>query len=189
LPLRPPLPAAILEVADQFLLFGVDGYDRLLRVQRDRDRIIDVAKLGIPIRVRIAFARFAIGLQAEVQLMQQFANHRPADLMALRAQFGGEPTQALAGPAQRRLGIAALGRLNQNQQSLQQLRIAFHQRLAAAAAAANLSRGQLLVPGQLVQPTTDRAGRNPGRARHRRDPTIAGSPGLRRRKNAPTSFV
>ena len=59
------------------------------------------------------------------------ANHRVADPMPLRAEFGCEPTQALAGPRQGRLRVAVLGRLGQSQQRLNQLLITLHQRLAS----------------------------------------------------------
>jgi hypothetical protein len=51
---------------DKFLLLGIDGYDRLLLDQRCLDQIIDVAKLGVSIRMAVAFSGLAIGLQAEV---------------------------------------------------------------------------------------------------------------------------
>src|SRR5260370_17053301 len=50
---RPPLPTAILEVADQFFLLGVDGDNRLLLVERSLDHPVDVPKLCIPIRVPV----------------------------------------------------------------------------------------------------------------------------------------
>jgi hypothetical protein len=73
------------------------------------DQIIDVAKLGVSIRMAVAFSGLAIGLQAEVQLMQQLTNYGTTDRMTLRAQFGGEPTHALVCPAQWRLRIARGG--------------------------------------------------------------------------------
>src|SRR6202040_3081461 len=85
LALRPPLPAAILEVTDQLLLLGIDGNDRLLPDQCCLDQIIDVAKLGVSVRMAVAFSGLAIGLQAEVQLVQQLTNHGTADRMTLRA--------------------------------------------------------------------------------------------------------
>jgi hypothetical protein len=62
---RLPLAPTILEVADQLLLLGVDGDDRLLPGQCGADQLIDVAKLRIPIRMAVALSRLAIGLQTE----------------------------------------------------------------------------------------------------------------------------
>ena len=85
---RAPLPTAILEVADQLFLLGVDGNNRLLLFERSLDHSVDVAKLGIPIRVAVTFSGLAVSLQAKVQRLQQLANHRMTDPMPLRAKFG-----------------------------------------------------------------------------------------------------
>src|SRR5260370_36959535 len=126
LPLRPPLPAAILEVTDQLLLLGIDGNDRLLLDQCCLDQIIDVTKLGVSIWMAVAFSSLAIALQAEVQLVQQLTNHGTTDRMTLRAQFRGEPTHAPVGPAQWRLRIAARRPLNHGQQTLHHSSVTLH---------------------------------------------------------------
>src|SRR6202042_3029561 len=167
---RPPLPTAILEVADQLFLLGVDGNNRLLLFERSLDPPVDVAKLGIPIRVAVTFSGLAVSLQAKVQRLQQLANHRMTDPMPLRAKFGCEPTQALAGPTQGRLRVAALGRLDQSQQRLHQLLITLHQRLASTPSAANLPLCRFHLLGKLFQSAIDRARRHPGRPPHRGDP-------------------
>jgi hypothetical protein len=130
LPLPPPLPAGILEIPDQLLHLGVDGDDRLLLGQRSLRHLVDATKLRIPIGVALPRAGLAVALQAEVQPFQQLPDHRVADRMTLGTQFRGKPTQALARPAQRRLRIAAFGRLDQGQQRLDQAAIVFRERLA-----------------------------------------------------------
>jgi hypothetical protein len=52
---RPPLPATVLEVADQFLLFGVHRDHRLAVGQASLRRRIDELELGIAVGVAVAF--------------------------------------------------------------------------------------------------------------------------------------
>src|SRR6266481_5660948 len=117
------------------------------------------------------------------------ANIRMADPMPLRAKLGCESTQALAGPTQGRLRVAALGRLDQSQQSLHQLLITLHQRLASTPRAANLPQCRVQFLGKLFQSAIDRARRNPSRPPYRGDPTVSRSLRLGRRKYSATSFV
>jgi hypothetical protein len=91
--------------------------------------LLDVQKLRVPVRMIAALPGFAVGLQAEVLLRQQFTNDGAADRMALCGQFRRKSPEALAGPAQCRHRIASLRRLNQRQQQPGARR---HQRLATA---------------------------------------------------------
>jgi hypothetical protein len=59
-----PLLAIVLIVANEFLLLGVNGYDRLTRAQERRGLRVDVAKLRITIDVLASFPRLGVGLQA-----------------------------------------------------------------------------------------------------------------------------
>jgi hypothetical protein len=81
--------APVLEIADQFILLGIDRDRRLAGRQRRLHPIIDVAELCIAIRMTGPFARLAVGLQAVIELMQQFADHRTTDLVAHIAQAFG----------------------------------------------------------------------------------------------------
>ena len=72
-------------------------------------------ELRIAVRMTVALAGLAVGLQAELLLMQQFANHGTADPMALCHQGQRQLRQNLAGLAQRRHRIAALARVHQRQ--------------------------------------------------------------------------
>ena len=49
-----PLPAAVLEVADQFLLLGVHRDDRLAPPLERSDLAVDVLELGVAVGVRAA---------------------------------------------------------------------------------------------------------------------------------------
>src|SRR5208282_5943375 len=54
----------VLEVADEFLLFGVDRNCRLFRSERALHSIVDVMKLCVAIWMARAFQRLAIALKA-----------------------------------------------------------------------------------------------------------------------------
>ena len=76
-----------------------------------------------------------VGLQAEAAPVPQLAHQRAADRMALGLKLVGKLAQALAGPAQRPLWIAARGRLDQSLPIAHQVGISLAGRLAAAACA------------------------------------------------------
>src|SRR2546425_122697 len=71
----PPLPAIVLEIAHQFLLFRVNRNDRFIRNQERLGLRIDVLKLGVTIDVLVSFARFAVGLQAITHAAQKLADN------------------------------------------------------------------------------------------------------------------
>ena len=64
LALRAPLPTAVLEIADQLLLLGIDRDRRLLGGDRRLDPLVDVAKL----RVAVGVARALSGLRLDCRL-------------------------------------------------------------------------------------------------------------------------
>src|ERR671911_2727336 len=70
-----PLPAAVPEVADQFLLLGVHRDHRLRLGQRRGNALADGGERRIAIRVAAALPGRAVGLQAELLLLQQFADN------------------------------------------------------------------------------------------------------------------
>src|SRR6202049_5363286 len=74
LPLGPQLTAAILEVADKLLLLRVDGDHRLSGSLERLHLGVDMLELRVAIRVAGPFARLAVGLQAEVEALQQAAD-------------------------------------------------------------------------------------------------------------------
>jgi hypothetical protein len=189
LPFRSPLAATILEVADELLLFGVDGDDRLLPSKCGADQLVDVAELLIPIRMAVALASLAISLQTEALFLQQLADDCTADRVALRMQLGFEPTQAFARPAQPRLRITACGRLHQSQQSIQQSRVSFDQRPATPAGVANQPGWRSRAVGKFPQRTADRARRYAGRTPDGSDSAVSGGLRLRCRKHPATPFI
>ncbi len=66
--LRPPFPAGILEVADQFFLLGVDRNHRLLRRQRRLHALVDVTELSVPVGMTAALIGLAVSLKTELLL-------------------------------------------------------------------------------------------------------------------------
>ena len=74
-----PFPTGVLEVSDEFLLLRIDRDHRFARGQRRSHGVVDVNELRIAIGMAVAFPGLAIGLQAELLLVQQLADHRAAD--------------------------------------------------------------------------------------------------------------
>ena len=137
LALGPPLPSTVLERADQLLLLRIDRHDRLTPALELLAALVDVRKLGVAVRVRAAFTRLAVGLQAVVQRPQQPVDRARADPITLRAEFVRQLAHALAGPAQRRPGVAPGHRLHQRLQRRQQRRVLLRESLAPPAAPPN----------------------------------------------------
>jgi hypothetical protein len=61
--------AAVLIVADEFLLLGINRDDGLPRSLCGNDFRVDVLELGIPVGMLRAFVRLAIGLPREAELV------------------------------------------------------------------------------------------------------------------------
>ena len=96
--LRSPFATAVLEIADQFLLLCVHRDGRLPFGQRLGYVLVDISELRIAIRMAVALAGLAVGLQTEFLLLQQLPDNRVADPVATVHQFGRQAAQALAGP-------------------------------------------------------------------------------------------
>src|SRR5262249_7111230 len=93
--------------------------------------------------------RLAVALQAVLHLLEQRGHRLVADLMAHLLQGSGQLAQALAGPAQRRLGMAAGGRLDQGLQISPHGRIVRLQALAPRARTARPgARGPVVPAGR-----------------------------------------
>ena len=134
-----PLPSAVLEVADQFLLLGVHRDDRLAPPLIRLDPSVDVLELGVAVGMAAAFPGLAVGLEAVTELAQQSADRPGTDCVTLAAQLNGQLGGTLAGPAQWRLGVATGRRLDQRLQAAHQARIVMRQRLPSPAGAADTS--------------------------------------------------
>ena len=131
--LRPPLGAAVGEVADLLLLLGVDRDDRLAGVQELARLPRDVAELGVPVRVLPALGDLGVALQAvALGLQQPRRRRRRAPVPGLRQRARQGPGRQ-ARPPQRRLRIPPRLRLHQRHQRRAQLRVGGGQLLAAAA--------------------------------------------------------
>ena len=103
-PLGLPLPSAVLEVADQFLLLGVHRDDWLAPPLIRLDPSVDVLELGVAVGMAAAFPGLAVGLEAVTELAQQGADRPGTDRVTLAVQLDGQLGGTLASPAQRRLG-------------------------------------------------------------------------------------
>jgi hypothetical protein len=93
-----PFTARILEIAHQFLLFGVHRNNRLAVFQEGCGARVDVLKLRVSIHMLVAFAGFAVRLQAITRLLQKLAHHGVADLMSFVRQLFAQLTQTARSP-------------------------------------------------------------------------------------------
>ena len=184
------LTAAILEIADQFLLLGVDRDRRLARRQRRLHLIVEVTELRVAVGMAGSFAGLAVGLQAVAHLAQQIGHDVMADAMAKPVQPGRQVAQALGRPQQRRHRVAARRRLDQFLQVGEQARVGDDQRPAPTAFAAHpFGRNRRRIAAQLRQPAVDRAARHPGDPRHRGHPATPRRQRFGRRKPPPAALV
>src|SRR5512147_693086 len=137
LALGPPLPSTVLERADQLLLLRIDRHDRLTPALELLAALVNMSKLSVTVWMRTAFTRLTVGLQAVVQRSQQPVDCARTDPITLLAELVRQLAHALAGPAQRRLGVAPGHRLHQRLQRRRQRRNLLRESLAPAAAPPN----------------------------------------------------
>src|SRR5437763_9366721 len=95
-PLRPILAAIVPELADQFLLLGVDRDHWLLLGQSSGHLGVDMGELRIPVRVAVTLLGLAVSLQAVTRRIEQFAHQGAAHLVALLLQRFGQSSHAFA---------------------------------------------------------------------------------------------
>ncbi len=179
-----PFFARILEFSHQLLLLRIHRDDGLVPPLKGPHLAVDVLELIVPVRVRRAFAGFAVGLQAVAVLLQQQCDGAIRNRVVPFRQFLGQFGRALAGPAQRRHGIATRGGFDQSFQGLQQPRIRFSQRPAPASRAPNTRsshRTGLRWLLQVLDSCHDRGTREAGGSRHQRNAAPANLLGLNRR--------
>jgi hypothetical protein len=178
LPLGAQLAPAVLEVANEFLLLGINRDHRLPGRLEGGHHGVDVLELGIAVGMAATLTGFGVGLQAEAQPAQQAADQLlPGGETPLRKRHR-QMALAFAHPKQRSPGIAADGRLHQFAQGCQKPRLRLGCRLAATARtthpATEVRRARL----RFGETTIDRAARNPGCLRDRDHPTVTGRPRL-----------
>ncbi len=146
LALRTPIPASILEIPDQFLLFRIHRDRRLTTVEEPRHLGAEVLELRVSVGMRGPFARLAVALQAVPRLVEQGRHGAVAHRMRLPGQFLGQRARALDRPSQRRLGIAPRGRFHQAVQRRQQLRVVQDRAAASSARPADAPGGSAAFP-------------------------------------------
>ena len=116
--LAPQLPTAVLEIADQLFLLGVDRDGRLSAPPGALDGIVDVLELRVAIGMLATFAGLGVGLQAEAEVLEQAADQAAAGAKSLLGKGRRQMPVAAADPPQVGLRIAARGRRHQVQQGL-----------------------------------------------------------------------
>ena len=180
--------SAILEVADQFLLLGVDGDDGLLLGLRRNHFRIDVFELGVSVGMFRAFIRLAVGLAREPELHQLRANRVGTDRMPHLGQGCGKLLHAFRHPDQRPHGIAQRRRLNQALERGDEPRIVLADRATTATGTANPPLRQRLRI-EILLAAIDRRPGEPSDLRDDRHTASTGGPHLRRREQAPPPLV
>src|SRR6516225_8599833 len=176
-----------LKAHDQFLFLGVDGDHWLLFGQCRGHLGVDLAELRIPVGMAVALRSLAVALQTVTGLIEQVADQGAADLVTLRVQRLRQAAHALAGPPQRRFRITACRRLDPRLKIREQRGVLGNRRFASGSRPPDPLRG--LVPRQFLQTPPDRARRNPGCHRDRRDPAITRGERLGRRDQTAAPFI
>ena len=95
-----PCPATLLEIADQLLLLGIYRKDRMAFFLSASHLIVEVAELGVPIRVLRPFFGLSIRLQGVAELVQQLVDDEMTHRMAEGLQLGRQFADTLRRPAQ-----------------------------------------------------------------------------------------
>src|SRR3984885_2752451 len=146
-------------------------------------------ELSVAVGVVGAFARLAVGLQAEVEALQQAADQLLTGDEAPLGQRCGGMALARADPPQRSLWVTADRRLHQLIQSIQDPRLHHDRGLLSTTPAAN-PLAALHRPGPEVRQTAaDCASGNSGGPRNRNNSAAAGSACFTGREQASVSFV
>src|ERR1700745_3523905 len=88
LALRRPLAATMTELADQFLLCGIDRHHRLALSLEGLGTTVQVLELRLPIWVRAPLQGLAVRLETVPQVMEQTIDRPLTHSMPLRPQSG-----------------------------------------------------------------------------------------------------
>ena len=186
---RAPTRARRSVVAHQLLVFAVDRDHRLPLGQCRLDRLVDVLKLGVVVGMLGTLPRLLVGLQAKPLRLQKLPERPLGDLMPHPHQRHAQLPEALGRPPQRRLGIAARGRIDQPIQILNHQRIRLDHRPTATTRPAHLPALDPLAGLNLGQPAPDRLLREPSHTRKQRHTTRPMRLGLARRPQPPAALV
>ena len=176
-PGRAPLAAAVLVLADQFLLLGVHADHRLPGGQVRADLLVEVAELGVAVGVLAALDGLGVGLQAEALLVQQVGHRVGADPVPLR---GSAPSASCPGrlrrPPQRRHRVPPRVGLDQRQQRRRAAPDPARSTACGRARAARTRPDGSAPASSSARPARDRPLPHPGRLGDRPDPAMAPAP-------------
>src|ERR1700693_2785245 len=183
---RPPF---LKSPTGSFFFVSTDG-DHRLPGRLERPHLgVDMLELGVTIGVAGPFARLAVGLQAEVETLQQPADQLLTGDEASLGQRRGEMALAQADPPQGSLGITADRRLHQVIQRFQDPRLRLGRGLLSAALPANPLAAPYRAGAEVLQAAADRAAGNSGGPRHRSYSATASRAGFTRSEQASVSLV
>ena len=133
-PWRLPLPAAVLEIPDQFLLLRVHRDRRLAAAQEPPHAGVDVLELGVAVGMLAPFARLAVGLQAVARLVQQRGHGPWPDGWPCRVSSSASRRVLLQVQRSGDCGSPRVDGFDQRLQGRQQSRVGLGQRPPPAAA-------------------------------------------------------
>lgn len=185
-----PLPACILEIANQFLLFRVHRNNRLADSMLSDDLPIDVFKLCISVRVLVAFTCLSVRLQTVSRLLQKMPYQTVTDRMSHPSQLLRQHSQALGCPPKRRLRVSPSPGFHQRLQVCHQPRILLNELFPASSGSADsrcFCAGYLAE--NLLQTLCDGATRYSADSSNDRDPAMSQRSGFGGRVNPPAAFV
>ena len=152
--------------------------DRLALGLGPSDLVVEVVKLGVPIRVLRAFFRLAIRLQRVAELVQQSVDEARTHRMAQGLQLDRQLADALRRPSQGAVVRRPGGdRLEQGVEVRQQRHVGVDAPLAAAARPTHTAGVQRGVRPQFLQAASDPGPRQARRTGHHRNAAM--SQGLR----------
>jgi len=139
-----------------FFLFCIDRNRRAASSLARSNTSGDVFKLGVAVGVIGTFACLAIALQRVSQRPKYVRDLCSSDAVALRNKLALQVAQALARPAQRRLRIASLCRLDETINGIDQIMLRGFEGLATATFSSLAATGQRVVALKFFNPISYR---------------------------------
>src|SRR5215510_583915 len=176
-----PSPPPVLKGPHEFLLLRIYRNHRVPSPPKSLDPAVQVAKLGIAVRMLGAFTGLHISLQGVPHFLQTTAHRDAADRVSGPSQLLGDRPSRLAGPPQRTHRIACGGLFDDGPEPTRQLRIGLLHLLPPAAGLTYTSVGggtQFSARLQLVQPLINGDPRHPGQLRQVADAASSQLPSL-----------
>jgi hypothetical protein len=149
----------------------------------------DVFKLGVAVGVIGTFACLAIALKRVSQRPKYVRDLCSSDAVALRNKLALQVAQALARPAQRRLRIASLCRLDETINGIDQIMLRGFEGLATATFSSLAATGQWCLAPKLLDTVAYGTIGKPRSERHRSDSTVPKCHRLGRRPSPSSSLI